>query len=299
MQAEARHHWEEEKGMRSNVRKWPEIQPSFRPMKNDHKAGGSAPVLWLKSKIERLTPVEPTKKVTRKALQEKIAALEMIIKRDRLESTEFEKQVYAGEELSVAQLQLEDVKVADAVVFEKPSALQTRFVRPLFIKSLIEERPMGRVMIDGGAMVNVMPTSFFKKLGKGKNELKPTDMTTIDFTGNGQQARGVLTTELTVGSKTLRTAFFVVDADSHYNLLLGRDWIQANKCVLSTLHGKLFQWVGNRVEEIMAEGWPQMIDINVEYIGYINWANIDQDQISFMRVTKEGVQLVLLKDAEA
>lgn len=69
--------------MRSNVRKWPEIQPSFRPMKNDHKAGGSAPVLWLKSKIERLTPVEPTKKVTRKALQEKIAALEMIIKRDR------------------------------------------------------------------------------------------------------------------------------------------------------------------------------------------------------------------------
>nr|CAD1829203.1 unnamed protein product [Ananas comosus var. bracteatus] len=241
MQAEARHHWEEAKGMRSNVWKWPEIQPSFRPMKNDHKAGGSTPVLWLKSKIERLTPVEPTKRVTRKALQEKIAALEMITKRDRwppkerevrpesdssaeaakeseekkqkvqerlaeessgdvnmvyallysftLESTEYEKQVYAGEELSVAQLQLEDVKVADAVVFEKPSALQTRFVRPLFIKSLIEGRPMGRVMIDGGAMVNVMPTSFFKKLGNGKNELKPTDMTMTDFTGNGQQAR--------------------------------------------------------------------------------------------------------------
>nr|CAD1820390.1 unnamed protein product [Ananas comosus var. bracteatus] len=46
-------------------------------------------------------------------------------------------------------------------------------------------------------MVNVMPTSFFKKLGKDEDELKPTDSIMTDFTGNGQQAREVLTTELT------------------------------------------------------------------------------------------------------
>nr|CAD1830252.1 unnamed protein product [Ananas comosus var. bracteatus] len=139
----------------------------------------------------------------------------------KVESVEYEETIYDGEELTVAQLQLKDAKPVDAVVFEKPSIMQTRFVRPLFIRALIEGRPVGRVMVDGGAMVNVMPTSFFKKLGKSEDELKPTDTIMNDFTGSGQQARGVLTTELMVGSITLRTAFFVVDGDSHFNYCSG------------------------------------------------------------------------------
>ncbi len=78
-------------------------------------------------------------------------------------------------------------------------------------------------MVDGGAMVNVMPTAFLKKIDKSEEELKSTDMTMTNFIGGGQAARGVLTTEIMVGSKTQRTAFFIVDAASHYNLLLGRD----------------------------------------------------------------------------
>nr|CAD1821681.1 unnamed protein product [Ananas comosus var. bracteatus] len=173
----------------------------------------------------------------------------------KAEYTEYE-EIEEEVGLNVAQLQLEDAKPADAVVFDKPSAIQTRFVRPLFIQALIEGRPVGQVMVDGGVMVNVMPTSFFKKLGKNEDELKPTDAIMTDFTGSDQQTRGVLTTEITVGSKTLQTAFFVLDADSHYNLLLGRDWIHANECVPSTLHEKLFQWIGDKVEEIWAEGRP-------------------------------------------
>nr|CAD1840643.1 unnamed protein product [Ananas comosus var. bracteatus] len=216
-----------------------------------------------------------------------------------VELVKYEETIYDGEELTVAQLQLEDVKPADAVVSEKPSIIQTRFVRPLFIRVLIEERPVGRVMVDRGAMINFIPTSFFKKLGKSEDELKPTDTIMTDFTGSSKQAKGVLMTEITVGSKTLRTTFFVVDADSHYNLLLGRDWIHANECVPSMLHGKLFQWIGDRVEEIRAKGWPQMVDVNSEGIGHINWADTDPDQISFVRVTEEGVQLILVKDEEA
>lgn len=69
----------------------------------------------------------------------------------------------------MVQLQLEDAKAANTVVFKKPSALQTRFVRPLFVRALIEGWPIGRVIVDGGAIVNVMPTSFFKKLGKSED----------------------------------------------------------------------------------------------------------------------------------
>lgn len=108
-------------------------------------------------------------------------------------------------------------------------------------------------MVDRGEIVNVMPTSFFKKLGKSEDELKPTDTIMTDFTSSGQQGRGVLTAELTMGSKTLRTSFFVVDVDNHYNLLLGRDWIHVNEYVPLTLHSKLFQWIGDRVKEIRAE----------------------------------------------
>lgn len=51
-------------------------------------------------------------------------------------------------------------------------------------------------MIDGGAMVNVMPILFFKKFGKSEGKLKPTDTTMTVFAGKSQQVRGILTIEL-------------------------------------------------------------------------------------------------------
>ena len=65
-----------------------------------------------------------------------------------------------------------------------------------------------------------------------------------------------MSVELTVGSKTIPTAFFVVDVKGRYNVLLGRDWIHANGCVPSTLHQFLVQWVGDQVEVIEAERVP-------------------------------------------
>jgi hypothetical protein len=54
------------------------------------------------------------------------------------------------------------------------------------------------------------------------------------------------------GSKSLSTAFFVVDVKGQYNVLLGRDWIHANVCVPSTLHQCVIQWVGDELEVIQA-----------------------------------------------
>jgi hypothetical protein len=56
--------------------------------------------------------------------------------------------------------------------------------------------------------------------------------------------------ELTIGSKTLATAFFVAETQGNFSLILGHDWIHANKCVPSTLHQMLIQWVGDEVEVI-------------------------------------------------
>ena len=65
----------------------------------------------------------------------------------------------------------------------------------------------------------------------------------------GIEAKGMISLELTIGSKTLATAFFVADVQGNYNVLLGRDWIHANQCVPSTMHqqrssnGLTMKWI--------------------------------------------------------
>ena len=95
---------------------------------------------------------------------------------------------------------------------------------------------MSKMLVDGGASVNLMPYTTFCKLGKGPGDLMETDMMLKDFRGNASKTRGATNVELTIESKTLLTTFFVVDGKGSYSLLLVRDWIHANYCVPSTMH---------------------------------------------------------------
>jgi hypothetical protein len=74
-----------------------------------------------------------------------------------------------------------------------------------------------------------------------------------DFGGNASQTRGALNVELTIGSKTLPTTFFIIDRKGSYSLLLGRDWIHDNCSVPSTMHQCLIQWQGDDVEVVQAD----------------------------------------------
>jgi hypothetical protein len=42
--------------------------------------------------------------------------------------------------------------------------------------------------------------------------------------------------KLTTGSKSLTTAFFIIEVQGNYSVILGRDWIHVNLCIPSTLH---------------------------------------------------------------
>jgi hypothetical protein len=59
--------------------------------------------------------------------------------------------------------------------------------------------------------------------------------------------------EHTIGSKTLPTAFFVINGRGYYNLLLGWDWIHANYCIPSTKHQCIIQWIGDSMEVVQGE----------------------------------------------
>ena len=101
---------------------------------------------------------------------------------------------------------------------------------------------MSKMLVDGGASVNLMPYSTFRKPSKGPGDLIETDMMLKDFGGNASKTRGAMNVELTIGSKTLLTMFFVIDGKGSYSLLLGHDWIHANCCIQSTMHQCLIQW---------------------------------------------------------
>jgi hypothetical protein len=79
------------------------------------------------------------------------------------------------------------------------------------------------MLVDGGACVNIMPTVVFDRLGHKEDELMRTNMTLSSFSGEPSNAKGIISMELTVGSKIVLTAFFVVNVKGRYNILLGRD----------------------------------------------------------------------------
>ena len=92
---------------------------------------------------------------------------------------------------------------------------------------------------------------------------------TISGVGGGEPilAKGVASMELTIRSKTLATAFFVAEVQGSYNLILGRDWIHANRCVPSSLHQLLIQWVGDEIEVVHADSSAQVTTVDSPLLG--------------------------------
>ena len=101
----------------------------------------------------------------------------------------------------------------------------------------INRKPVSHMLVDSGAIVNLMPYSLYKKLGGMDEELIKMNMT-VSSIGGGDPigAKGVASMELTVGSKTVATTFFISEVQGNFNLILGHDWIHANQCVPSSLH---------------------------------------------------------------
>jgi hypothetical protein len=123
------------------------------------------------------------------------------------------------------------------VVFEKYEESR-QHLKLLYIQGDIDEKPISRMLVDGGAAVNRMLYSIFKKLGRKDDELVKTNLTLngVGVGGNPMEDQGVISMELTVESKSLATAFFVVEVQGNYSVILGHDWIHVNRCIPSTLH---------------------------------------------------------------
>jgi hypothetical protein len=107
----------------------------------------------------------------------------------------------------------------EQAIFEKPERTGNRHLKPLYVKGFVNGKSISKMLVDGGAAVNLMPYATFKKLGKNSDDLIKTNMVLKDSGGNPSEAKGVLNVELTIGSKTVLTTFFVIDGKGSYSLL--------------------------------------------------------------------------------
>jgi hypothetical protein len=148
---------------------------------------------------------------------------------------------FKGAEEEVAQMCLGPKEA----MFEKPEE-SSQHLKPLYVRGHIDGKPISRMLLDGGATVNLMLYSIFKKLGREDNELVKTNLTLNGLGGNPMEARGVVSMELTVGSKSL-------EVQGNYSVILGHDWIHANRCIPSTLHQFLIQGIDDEVEGVHAD----------------------------------------------
>ena len=83
-------------------------------------------------------------------------------------------------------------------------------LKALYMRGHFNGKSAFRMPVDGGAIANLKTYSLYKKLGGTDEELIKTNIT-VSGIGGGDPigAKGVASMELTVGSKTLATAFFV------------------------------------------------------------------------------------------
>ena len=167
------------------------------------------------------------------------------------ENQDVQEEVYSDFDDSEIQELMAQLVLTQQAIFDKPA--KHRHLKPLYLKGYVNGKPLTKMFVDGGAAINIMPYTTFKKLGMTSEDLLKTDMVLRDFAGNPSDTRGAVHVELMIGSKTLITTFFVIDGKGAYSLLLGRDWIHANCCIPSTMHQILVQWVGEGVEVIHAD----------------------------------------------
>ena len=98
------------------------------------------------------------------------------------------QEVYSDFDESKYEEIVAKLMVVQQAIFDKP--VKHRHLKALYMKGLVDGKPMNKMLVDGGASVNLMPYTTFCKLGKGPGDLHEIDMMLRDFRGNTSKTRG-------------------------------------------------------------------------------------------------------------
>ena len=114
---------------------------------------------------------------------------------------------------------------------------------PVVISVVTAGRRVHRVLMDQGSSADVMFWSTFNKLQLSPDLLRPYTGCMYGFAGDQVEVRGYLELRMTftdgTASRTESIRYLVVNANSAYNILLGRPALNRLRAVASTRHMKM------------------------------------------------------------
>ena len=85
-----------------------------------------------------------------------------------------DQEVYSDFDESEYEKIVAKLMVIQQIIFDKP--VKHRHLKALYVKGFVDGKPMNKMLVDGGASVNLMPYTTFRKLGKGLGDLIETDI---------------------------------------------------------------------------------------------------------------------------
>ncbi|CAL8993766.1 unnamed protein product [Prunus brigantina] len=72
---------------------------------------------------------------------------------------------------------IDNKRAADQLCFSKPTKEMANHLRPLFITTKFSGVPIPKIMVDGGAAINLLPHRMLSKMGRTERDLIPTRLT--------------------------------------------------------------------------------------------------------------------------
>src|SRR4051812_43818079 len=175
----------------------------------------------------RIPPYELLKlsKSTRKALREALADAEVFVTQLPIGSI-----IDEPHSLSISCVP------TDIVFTPEGMQVKGRHARPLYFTGYIGSAEITRIQVDPGSALSIMPRRVMEHLSIPAHRLSSTDTNIFGFNANSTRPMGKIKLRSQIGDLKTEVTVYVIDADTSYNLLLGRPWIYRNHVVPSTLH---------------------------------------------------------------
>src|SRR4051812_35331472 len=113
------------------------------------------------------------------------------------------------------------------------------------------------IQVDPGSVLNIKPRRIMEHLSIPAHRLSATDINIFRFNANSTQPMEKIKLRCQIGGLKSEVTVYAIDADTLYNLLLGRPWIHKNHIVPSTLH-QVMKYVDaqGQVRTLVAEQRP-------------------------------------------
>ena len=76
-----------------------------------------------------------------------------------------DQEVYSDFDESEYEEIVAKLTVIQQAIFDK--LIKHQHLKALYVKGCVDGKPMNKMLVDGGASINLMPYTIFRKLGKG------------------------------------------------------------------------------------------------------------------------------------